>query len=100
MSETTPRPPSHLKRSKALWRALVAEHAFEVQELELLRRACEASDRADEARALLAADGLVVRDRYGQVKPHPAAVIERDSRTALARMLRELALQPSEAGYV
>jgi hypothetical protein len=45
-----------------------------------------------ESQRLLAAEGLVVRDRWGQAKPHPAAAIERDSRAAWLRGLAALGL--------
>jgi phage terminase small subunit len=75
----------------------VADFEAETHHLELLRRLCEAMDRADEARALLAADGLTTVDRYGQVKPHPAVNIERDARIAIARLIRELRLAGDES---
>jgi P27 family predicted phage terminase small subunit len=97
VSERIPAPPGHLsRRAKGLWRRIVAEYLLEPHQVELLRRACEASDRADEARGLLKADGLTTTDRYGQLKPHPAVNIERDARLGLARLLRELALSPAE----
>ena len=34
----------------------------------------------------------MVADRFGQLKPHPATGIERDSTVLFARCLRELAL--------
>jgi P27 family predicted phage terminase small subunit len=89
--------PDHLsKRAQGLWQAIVSGYVLAPHQLELLRRACEASDRADEARDLLREEGLTVTDRYGQTKPHPAANIERDSRLAEARLIRELALAPEE----
>lgn len=45
-----------------------------------------------QAREQIAADGITVPDRYGVLKAHPAVAIERDSRLAFARLLRELAL--------
>lgn len=45
-----------------------------------------------QAQAQLADDGLTTVDRYGGVKAHPAVVIERDSRTAFLRAMRELGL--------
>jgi hypothetical protein len=45
-----------------------------------------------EARQLVQSEGLTVTDRFGQRKPHPAFSIERDSRTAFLRAVRELAL--------
>ncbi len=89
--------PEHLSdRAQGLWRQIVEEFLLAPHQYELLRRACEAADRADEARELLGSEGLTVTDRYGQVKPHPAAGIERDSRIAEARLIRELALSPEE----
>jgi hypothetical protein len=41
--------------------------------------------RGEQARELLDAEGLTVTDRYGQVKPHPAAGIEQACRLAVAR---------------
>jgi P27 family predicted phage terminase small subunit len=97
MAERLPAAPSHLsRRAQGLWRRIVREFLLAPHQLELLRRACEASDRADEARKLIKRDGLTTTDRYGQVKPHPAVNIERDARLALARLLRDLALSPEE----
>lgn len=86
--------PQHLsKRSGRFYRSIVNDYALEPHHEELLRRACEAMDRADEARDILAEEGLTVVDRYGQTKPHPAVNIERDARIHVARMLRELDLE-------
>jgi hypothetical protein len=46
----------------------------------VLRKALEAPDRADEAGELLNSEGLVVTDRYGRKKPHPATSIELHNR--------------------
>ena len=90
-----PEAPDHLtERGAGLWRSIVDAYDLGDHQLELLRRACEASDRTDEAAAVVAAEGLTVNDRYGFPRPHPATTIERDSRIALARLLRELALEP------
>src|SRR5690242_544455 len=58
----------------------------------LLELACVALDRGEQARALLDAEGLTITDRYGQMKPHPAASVEHQARLAVARLLRELRL--------
>ncbi len=90
-----PAPPAHLSaRSKAFFRKLVSEYALSTAQLELLRRCCESMDRADQAIRVLEAEGVVVVDRHGQSKAHPAAGLERDSRLAVARLLRELNLDP------
>ena len=58
----------------------------------ILANALEALDRMREARALLREDGLVVRDRFGQSRPHPAAGIERDAKGIFLRNMKALGL--------
>ena len=108
MSVRTPQAPDHLsRRARAFWRSIVADYALENHQLELLRRTCEAMDRADEAREQIASEGMTTTDRYGQVKPHPCVNIERDARLAIARLLREMSLdvgdpdasRPPHLGY-
>jgi phage terminase small subunit len=57
----------------------------------LLQLAGEAWDRCEQARHELAKDGLTVPTRNG-LKAHPCIAIERDSRLAFARLIRELDL--------
>jgi P27 family predicted phage terminase small subunit len=91
---TVPAPPKHLcPRGRELWQSLVSEYQIDdAAALELLRRACEASDRADQALEQLERDGLTVTNRFGEVRAHPAVAIERDARNAQRQLLRELRL--------
>jgi len=57
--------------------------------LRLLEAACDAWDRMATARSVLLNEGLTVRGKDGP-KTHPAVAVERDSRLAFARLLREL----------
>src|SRR5262245_48261350 len=59
---------------------------------------CTAWDRAEEAREILARDGIVIGGRKAAVRPHPAVAIERDARIAFARLVAQLNLdgEPSE----
>lgn len=92
-----PSAPGHLSpRARTFWRKIASEYVLESHQLELLRRVCEAMDTADQARSLLAAEGLTTSDRYDQLKAHPAVNIERDARLAIARLLRELNLAAEE----
>lgn len=87
--------PKHLSRSsKALYRATVLDYGLsgEAHALEVLRLACEALDRCEEARQAVAKQGAVILDRFGTPKAHPAVGIERDARIAAMRAFRELSL--------
>jgi len=59
---------------------------------ELLSAGLKAYDTARSAEAILARDGLVVLDRYGTPKAHPACDIARQARAQWFTCLRLLAL--------
>lgn len=87
-----PSAPRHLSEpSRAFWRSVVADFELEVHHLAILQAACEARDRMDEARARIDADGPYTEGRFG-MRAHPAIAVERDSRTAMLRAVRELGL--------
>ena len=94
---TTPaRPPSHLKApGKGLWQRILANFILEDHHLVILQAACEAADRGAQARTLLQQSGLTFTDPKGVIHAHPAVSIEKDSRIALLRALRELSLDSS-----
>jgi hypothetical protein len=80
---------------------VVAEFDLEHHHLRILRLACEAWDRGQEAREAVAEHGSVYVDRFGQPRARPEIAIERDARISFARLMRELALDvdgPDEAG--
>ena len=89
-----PEPPEHLSASAAAWwRDVTGEYALEPHHLRLLESACGAWDRMQQARAALAEHGgLTFEDPKGMLRAHPAVAIERDARTAFARLVRELDL--------
>jgi P27 family predicted phage terminase small subunit len=93
MKAKSPKAPAHLSDSTRVgWRSVVSEYQLEPHHLRLLQAAAECWDRLQQARELLARDGLVIEGREGGMRPHPAAAIERDSRIAFARLIRELDL--------
>ncbi len=67
----------------------------------ILILAAQAWDRCQQARGEIQKDGITIKDRYSAIKVHPAVAIERDSRLAFARLIRELQLDseppPEEA---
>ncbi|MDO8616083.1 MAG: P27 family phage terminase small subunit [Dehalococcoidia bacterium] len=87
------RAPSHLSApSRAWWRSVTDGYLLEEHHVRLLTLACEAWDRCEQARAVLTTSGLTFEDRFGCPRARPEVAIERDSRVAFARLLRELAL--------
>ena len=93
------RAPRHLSTpSRKWWESVVNTYALEPHHLRLLTHAAESWDRAQEARKMVDSEGIVVLDRFGQQKPHPAVAIERDSRLMFAKLLRELALDVDAPG--
>jgi len=88
-----PRLPSHLKApGRRLWQSALTEYEIDAAGLELLRLAAEALDRADEARRAVAQSAPYIPDRFGNIRPHPGLGVERDSRLAAARLIRQLGL--------
>ncbi len=86
-------PPDHLSdASKQLFREVLEHYELELHHQRLLTLLCEAFDRGAAAQAVITADGLVVEDRYGRPKVHPAVTVKRDADITAARLLRELDL--------
>ncbi len=88
-------PPVHLSdRSAKLWGQIVGDRAKSPERLALLQTALEALDRADEARVILEAEGLVFKtETSGALHVHPAVKIEKDSRATFARIWGQLNLE-------
>lgn len=89
-----PKTPDHLSaEAAAWWQATVTEYTLEPHHLRLLQGACEAWDRQQQARKAIADHGgLTFTDERGVIRAHPAVAMERDARTAVARLIREMDL--------
>jgi P27 family predicted phage terminase small subunit len=91
------KPPPHLTEpTKRWWRSVQRDYSLEQHHNRLLQAACEAWDRLQGAREVIARDGLIVSGREGP-KAHPAVAIERDARIAFSRLIRELDLDSEPA---
>jgi P27 family predicted phage terminase small subunit len=85
--------PDHLQPATAAWWLKTAEFfELEPSQCRVLTCAASAWDRMEAARQILSAEGLVIKDKLGTPKQHPAVAIERDSRQAFLRCLRDLNL--------
>ncbi len=97
-TKRNPPAPSHLTAAtKRWWKSVLANYALGDHHLHLLRLACDALDRAEQARQALATLGTIYLDRFNARHPRPEVAIERDSRIAFARLCRELDLDTEMA---
>lgn len=71
---------------------MLRDYELEPHHVRLLTLAGEAWDRGQQARAVIDDLGMTFEDRFKQPKPRPEIAIERDSRIAFARLVRELGL--------
>jgi P27 family predicted phage terminase small subunit len=90
------KPPKHLRvATSQWWNEVVGEYALDSHHIRLLTKACEAFDRSEQAREALLKHGLTFEDRFGSPHARPECAIERDSRLAFARLVREIGLDVS-----
>ena len=80
---------------KRFWRRAVSEFELESDALLILRTACEAWDRAQQARVAIAKDGLTVNNRR-----NPCIDIEAQSQSLFLRAMRQLGLDIEPTGPV
>jgi hypothetical protein len=69
------------------------EYELSPAEVELLRSALASLDRADEAAAIVDAEGLTTLDRYGSPKMHPACDVEARNRGLYGRFVAQLGVK-------
>ena len=85
------RPPAHLSRgAKRWWRSVMESSRLGPDSVEILTAAAEAWDRKEDARQLIAEEGIVVHDESGLPIPHPAVQIEGQAADRMARLIRAL----------
>ena len=87
-------PPGHLSdEAKTIWGRLLEEYSIDdAAGLNILRTGLEAFDRAAAARKAIELEGLQVKDRFGQLKPHPLLPAERDARSQWLMAVKALNL--------
>lgn len=91
---TKTEPPPHLSQAaRKLWVQLTTEYDLgDASATALLEVALVAYDRAQEARAILKKQGLLVRDKNGRIRAHPMCAVERDAAKTFGQTLRLLNL--------
>ena len=76
---------------KRLWDDVRSRVDLESASESILRNACESLERAAQLSEQVDREGATFRDRFGGIKPNPAAMLERDFRGLAARQLASLA---------
>lgn len=91
-----PNPPRNLSsEAKRRWNKILDEYEIEDQTaLTLLETALKAFDELNAAQKLLRDDGLVTKDRFGCLRPHPAVQIVKTARAGMIAAFRALRLDP------
>ena len=90
----SPKAPKNLSdEAKRWWKKIVSGWELDDAGFLVLENALESFDRMRQAQEMLAKEGLVTQDRFGQQKVHPAVLVERDAKAGLLRALRALNLQ-------
>ena len=74
------------------WNDIMATFELEPHQIRLLVLACESWGSYQQARESLRKNGLTFLNRAGNPASRPEVAIERDSRMAFCRVLRELGL--------
>ena len=97
-----PKAPKHLRPATKRWFNHVAtEWTLEQHHIKLLIVAAETWDRLVQAREVIDREGLTYQNRFGEPRARPEISIERDSRLAFLRAIRELDLDvdpPAQPG--
>jgi hypothetical protein len=97
-----PQAPKYLKpATRKWWRQVLENYELAEHHVKLLTLAASAWDRAEQSRQALAEFGLTyVDEKLNRLLIRPEVAVERDSRIAFARLLRELDLdtEPGPSG--
>ena len=89
-------PPDHLSAEATAWcRGVNEDFVLAEHHVLLLHLAAESWDRCAAARRAIDEHGPTYVDRFGAPRARPEISIERDSRLAFSRILRELDLDIS-----
>jgi phage terminase small subunit len=84
-------PPAHLsKQMTEFWNSTVELKNLQPYQILILGKACEAFDRAEQARRILKREGLTYEDRFKQPRSRPEVAIERDAKALFAKLLDQM----------
>jgi phage terminase small subunit len=99
MTKNSNRAPSGLgQKGRRFWKKVVSEYELENHHLELLFQASRCLDDISDAETAVEAHGSrYFKDRYGQLKEHPACSDIKQLRGLFQRLIREIGLDVNTA---
>jgi phage terminase small subunit len=98
-SKTTPKPPDGLeKRGKRFWTQTLETYVIDdPHHLRLLENACRCLDRAEQARTVIAKAGILIVNRFKELRENPACNTERQAMQVFRQTIRELGLDVEQS---
>lgn len=86
------KPPTFLgKKGRNFFKKQAEKYHFDDQHgIELLTHAAQVLDRLEDVRKRIDEEGLLVTNRFGELRENPAVKVERDQKILFARLVREL----------
>ena len=85
------------KEAGAWWDLITEGYELDDTGLLILINALTAFDRMRQAQEIIKDSGVLFEDRFGQVKQHPACLVERDNKQTMLRNLKALGLERAVA---
>lgn len=95
-------PPAGLSEAACQWwQRLTAEYSIgDAAGKLLLESALRCFDRLQECQEAIAADGVSIKDKWGQTKAHPLLSAERDARSGMLSALKALNFDLEQVGNI
>ena len=78
------------QESRKFWNEILKIYELQPHHAKILEAACRCWDRILEARLTVEKESPYFKDRFGQVKAHPALEIESKNKNLFMRLVREL----------
>lgn len=78
------------KESAKFWNDILKIYEMQPHHEKILEAACGEWDTVIESRAAIKREGAFFKDRFGQVKAHPAIQVEQKSKNLFRLLVREL----------
>jgi P27 family predicted phage terminase small subunit len=94
MKNSDYKPPKRLSSEAQDWfRKITNDFDLDDAGLLILESALECLDTIREAQEQVKRDGITIKDRFGQIKQHPATIVEANAKAGMLRAFKALNLE-------